>query len=38
MIDNIVTEIGFVLLGGAVAAVPLYILGLFLRNENDNNI
>ncbi len=38
MIDNIITEVGFILLGGAVAAVPLYVIGLFLRNQNDDNI
>ena len=35
MIDNIITEVGFILLGGAVAAVPIYILGLVLRNGGD---
>ena len=35
MIDNIITEVGFILLGGAVAVVPIYILGLVLRNGGD---
>jgi hypothetical protein len=30
--ENIITEVGFVLLGGMVAAVPIYILGLILRS------
>ena len=30
MIDNIITEVGFILLGGAVAVVPLYIISLIL--------
>ena len=33
MIDNIITEVGFILLGGAVAAIPIYILGLVLKNN-----
>ena len=32
MMENIITEVGFVLLGGMVAAVPIYILGLILRS------
>ena len=32
MLDNIITEIGFILLGGLVAAVPIYIMGLVLKN------
>ena len=35
MIDNIITEVGFILLGGAVAAVPIYILGVVLRNGGE---
>tara|TARA_B100000287_G_scaffold374972_1_gene375127 strand:- start:318 stop:464 length:147 start_codon:yes stop_codon:yes gene_type:complete len=35
MIDNIITEVGFILLGGVVAAVPIYILGLVLRNGEE---
>ena len=33
MMDNIITEVGFVLLGGLVAAIPIYIMGLVLKNE-----
>ena len=33
MVDNIITEIGFILLGGAVALIPVYILGLVLKGE-----
>ena len=32
LMENIITEVGFVLLGGMVAAVPIYILGLILRS------
>ena len=35
MMDNIITEVGFVLLGGLVAAIPIYIMGLVLSNEKD---
>jgi len=33
MVDNIITEMGFILLGGAVAFIPIYILGLVLKGE-----
>tara|TARA_B100000287_G_scaffold85163_1_gene77771 strand:+ start:110 stop:214 length:105 start_codon:yes stop_codon:yes gene_type:complete len=33
MVDNIITEAGFILIGGAVALIPIYILGLFLKGE-----
>ena len=33
MVDNIITEMGFILLGGAVAFIPMYILGLVLKGE-----
>ena len=33
MVDIIITEIGFILLGGAVALIPVYILGLVLKGE-----
>ena len=33
MVDNIITEVGFILLGGAVAFIPIYILGLVLKGE-----
>ena len=35
MVDNIITEVGFILLGGAVALIPVYILGLVLKNGED---
>ena len=35
MMDNIITEVGFILLGGIVAAVPIYIVGLVLRNGEE---
>jgi len=35
MVDNIITEAGFILLGGAVAFIPIYILGLILKNGED---
>ena len=33
MVDNIITEMGFILLGGAVAFIPIYLLGLVLKGE-----
>ena len=33
MIDSIITEVGFIFLGGAVAFIPIYILGLVLKGE-----
>ena len=33
MIDSIITEVGFILFGGAVAFIPIYILGLVLKGE-----
>ena len=33
MVDNIITEMGFILLGGAVAFIPIYILVLVLKGE-----
>tara|TARA_B100000287_G_scaffold225883_1_gene213126 strand:- start:418 stop:528 length:111 start_codon:yes stop_codon:yes gene_type:complete len=35
MVENIITEVGFILIGGVVAAIPIYILGLVLRNGGD---
>ena len=35
MVDNIITEVGFILLGGAVAFIPIYILGLVLKGEES---
>ena len=37
MIDNIITEVGFILLGVAVAFIPIYILGLVLKNGEEND-
>jgi hypothetical protein len=34
MIDTMITEVGFILLGGIVAAIPIYIMGLILNNDN----
>ena len=34
LIQNIITEVGFVLLGGIVAVIPVYLLGLALK-QND---
>ena len=31
--QNIVTEVGYLLLGGVVAVIPIYILGLILKNN-----
>ena len=35
MVDNIITEVGFILLGGAVAFIPIYILGAVLKGEDQ---
>ena len=35
MVENIITEVGFILIGGIVAVIPIYILGLVLRNGGD---
>ena len=32
--DSVITEMGFILLGGIVAFIPVYLLGLVLK-END---
>jgi len=34
ILNNIITEVGFILLGGLVALIPVYLLGLVLK-END---
>ena len=34
MMDSIISEMGFILLGGIVAAIPVYLLGLALK-QND---
>ena len=35
MMDNIITEVGYILLGGIFAFIPKYLLGLFLRNGEE---
>ena len=35
--DNIITEIGYILIGGAVAFVPVYLLGIVLKNGVEND-
>ena len=35
--DNIITEIGYILIGGAVAFVPVYLLGIVLQNGVEND-
>ena len=35
MVDNIITEVGFILLGGAVAFIPIYILGAVLKGGEE---
>ena len=32
MIDSIITEAGFILIGGLVALIPVYLLGLVLSD------
>ena len=32
--DNIITEVGFILIGGAVAFIPIFIIGQILK-QND---
>tara|TARA_R100000008_G_C3419779_1_gene84302 strand:- start:13 stop:114 length:102 start_codon:yes stop_codon:yes gene_type:complete len=32
--NNIITDLGFILLGGIVAVIPVYLLGLALK-QND---
>ena len=35
--DNIITEIGYILIGGAVASIPVYLLGIVLQNGVEND-
>jgi len=35
--DNIITEVGYILIGGAVAFVPVYLLGIVLKNGVEND-
>ena len=37
MVDSIITEVGFIALGGLVAAIPIMIIGLVLRSVGDGN-
>ena len=34
MIDSFITEAGFILLGGLVAIIPVYLISLMVRNES----
>ena len=36
MIDAIITEVGFILLGGIVALIPVYLLSLVLQGAQGN--
>ncbi len=33
MMDSIITEVGFILLGGLVAAIPIFIMGSILSKD-----
>ena len=33
LLNNIITEVGFILLGGVVAFITVYIMGLILKEE-----
>ena len=37
MVDSIITEVGFIALGGLVAAIPIMIIGMVLRSGEDGN-
>ena len=34
LIDSIITEVGFIMLGGLVAVIPVYLISLMVRNED----
>ena len=36
--DNLITTVGFVALGGLLAAVPIFIIGIVLRSGENGNI
>ena len=36
MTDAIITEAGFILLGGIVALIPVYLLSLVLQGAQEN--
>ena len=38
LIDAIITEAGFILIGGLVALIPVYLLGLVLGNVADGTV
>ena len=38
MTDAIITEAGFILIGGLVALIPVYLLGLVLGNVADGTV
>ena len=33
--DNIITEVGFMLIGGIAGLIPVYLLGLVLKNGEE---
>ena len=35
MIDSVITEIGFIMLGGLVAVIPVYLISLMVRGSED---
>ena len=35
MVDSIITEVGFMLIGGVAALIPIYLLGLVLKNGEE---
>lgn len=35
MIDSIITEVGFIMLGGLVAVIPVYLISLMVRGSED---
>ncbi len=37
LMDNLVTTVGFIALGGLVAAIPVLILGVVLRSVENGN-
>ena len=34
--DNLITELGFMVLGGILAAIPVYILGSILNGQSND--
>ena len=37
MIDSIITEAGFILIGGIVALIPVYLLSLVLQGASTDD-